>query len=199
MTNGIIPACAGSTHYVDYSEFPNRDHPRMCGEHQANHWTRLTLEGSSPHVRGARGEVLSLHGRHGIIPACAGSTIVAVSLRIRARDHPRMCGEHGSRMHLLIAMMGSSPHVRGAPNGQPNHALAAGIIPACAGSTYSTVNVHVAEWDHPRMCGEHGCAVCVNGCHWGSSPHVRGALIEPEYLASLDGIIPACAGSTLRK
>ena len=30
---GIIPACAGSTHSADYPEFPNRDHPRMCGEH----------------------------------------------------------------------------------------------------------------------------------------------------------------------
>ena len=31
---------------------------------------------------------------YGIIPACAGSTVLATSLAVRLRDHPRMCGEH---------------------------------------------------------------------------------------------------------
>ena len=46
----------------------------MRGEHLPR-FTHLILdEGSSPHARGALGDVVAaLHGR-GIIPACAGST-----------------------------------------------------------------------------------------------------------------------------
>ena len=74
------------------------------------------------------------------------------------------------------------------------HAFDAGIIPAYAGNTYSTVNVHVAEWDHPRVCGEHHDTMiaritpldhprvcgehCVGAvrvdCAAGSSPRMRG-------------------------
>ena len=31
--DGIIPACAGSTSAIAYYSCPERDHPRMCGEH----------------------------------------------------------------------------------------------------------------------------------------------------------------------
>ena len=73
-----------------------------------------------------------------------------------------------------------------------------GIIPACAGSTTAPSEPKPAPRDHPRMCGEH----CVVLFHiWtlaGSSPHVRGApsVLMPDGPAT--GIIPACAGSTLR-
>ena len=53
-----------------------------------------------------------------------------------------------------------------------------------------------ADRDHPRMCGEHlKISLIVCNCS-GSSPHVRGALEISEWLTSLSGIIPACAGST---
>ena len=50
--------------------------------------------------------------------------------------------------------------------------------------------------DHPRMCGEHlAHMVCVLS-DLGSSPHVRGALLQRQWLDIRAGIIPACAGST---
>ena len=155
---GIIPACAGSTDECEVEEdyyegssphargarngrsswsCPSGDHPRMRGEH----------------VRGGAART----PRHGIIPACAGSTtpvcaMIAstagssphargalkpvVTLMAAWRDHPRMRGEHGA------------PHER--------LGLLAGIIPACAGSTLQNV------WWY-RAC-------------IGSSPHARGAL-----------------------
>ena len=77
--------------------------------------------------------------------------------------------------------------------------LVDGIIPACAGSTTCNPNAFMSDlgssphargaleptltpstigWDHPRMRGEHSFA--------------------PLSLAHDDGIIPACAGSTLQ-
>ena len=53
-----------------------------------------------------------------------------------------------------------------------------------------------ADWDHPRVRGEHGAPW--NRCPTppGSSPRARGALAEPGCGTNLEGIIPACAGST---
>ena len=70
-----------------------RDHPRMCGEHLLLRLDGFG-EGSSPHVRGAHLPLQRRLSTHGIIPACAGSTMV---------------------VHVLLAAgSGSSPHVRGA-------------------------------------------------------------------------------------
>ena len=92
--SGIIPACAGSTQYVDDCQIFIRDHPRMCGEHLHLPDEYSALEGSSPHVRGAhRSRRPTRHGT-GIIPACAGSTGFFGAVLTDARDHPRMCGEH---------------------------------------------------------------------------------------------------------
>ena len=92
------------------------------------------------------------------------------------RDHPRMCGEHGTPFSSSLSLMGSSPHVRGARRDMDPVQPAAGIIPACAGSTPRNLLLVSAPWDHPRMCGEH------------ATPRMD----TPDST----GIIPACAGST---
>ena len=71
---GIIPACAGSTASRIASMVLDRDHPRMCGEHSLRIILRIWALGSSPHVRGALHDYLSVNEFTGIIPACAGST-----------------------------------------------------------------------------------------------------------------------------
>ena len=47
------------------------------------------------------------------------------------------------------------------------------------------------------MCGEHEKILLYGDAIPGSSPHVRGALWFSEFFVYSDGIIPACAGSTL--
>ena len=77
---GIIPACAGSTCWSRSTSRTVRDHPRMCGEHFDAGDLEVHVGGSSPHVRGApRVEGLEPE-KSGIIPACAGSTMVIVIL-----------------------------------------------------------------------------------------------------------------------
>ena len=49
------------------------------------------------------------------------------------------------------------------------------IIPADAGSTYSTLYMVCRHWDHPRGCGEHVISSSGLAFHSGSSPRMRGA------------------------
>ena len=134
--------------------------------------------------------------KRGIIPACAGSTLVSTATVVESGDHPRMCGEHVRKRTNTPIIPGSSPHVRGAPANsilfRPTH----GIIPACAGSTPTVRGWSRLRWDHPRMCGEHLSTVLKNSENEGSSPHVRGAPNVRPLAGKGDGIIPACAGST---
>ena len=168
----------------------------MCGEHRPDlNRSRRDL-GSSPHVRGARVHELVGAVRHGIIPACAGSTRSRRTARRNTGDHPRMCGEHGWYHLDIIREPGSSPHVRGAHSDVVFGVDTGGIIPACAGSTVHVRDASKTDRDHPRMCGEHDDAVKPLFVGEGSSPHVRGALFEFGDLPVFVGIIPACAGST---
>ena len=113
-------------------------------------------------------------------------------------DHPRMCGEHQNASRLSHGPLGSSPHVRGALRPSATIGLGCGIIPACAGSTLFCHRFFGRFRDHPRMCGEHLPESAICGHSRGSSPHVRGAQNLLPIMQDLDGIIPACAGSTLK-
>ena len=168
----------------------------MCGEHDQSDALLPMRQGSSPHVRGALCDVADSDEHAGIIPACAGSTVRACSLRLVMWDHPRMCGEHWMLALTVDGEEGSSPHVRGARVDFLPDQLEVGIIPACAGSTCAVSCPLPSVRDHPRMCGEHAwfeaCRVELEG----SSPHVRGARSLPAMPCGVRGIIPACAGST---
>ena len=171
----------------------------MCGEHISTVGCHDVKAGSSPHVRGARGLLLPRGIVLGIIPACAGSTSYLAAIFHLPRDHPRMCGEHRNIIACICVSLGSSPHVRGAQKHCRHRRGVPGIIPACAGSTSTPTTRNPTQWDHPRMCGEHGAIAQQAQGQQGSSPHVRGAHLAAHNFAKTDGIIPACAGSTLRK
>ena len=107
-----------------------------------------------------------------------------------------MCGEHGDRGAGKSFGVGSSPHVRGALDGNVYVCVFPRIIPACAGSTSVHCYMPMPSGDHPRMCGEH-CYMSYKGASaLGSSPHVRGALFIANAFSMVNRIIPACAGST---
>ena len=52
VLDGIIPAYAGNTALPASSATASRDHPRICGEHDAMAGKLLYSLGSSPHMRG---------------------------------------------------------------------------------------------------------------------------------------------------
>ena len=132
---GIIPACAGSTRGAVAERHDLGDHPRLRGEHVVADDSSEVSVGSSPLARGAPGGLVDEVREAGIIPACAGSTTTGTSPRSAPRDHTRLRGEHPEPRVTCAGVKGSSPLARGAPIPAPAAALAAGIIPACAGST----------------------------------------------------------------
>ena len=114
-------------------------------------------------------------------------------------------------------MLGSSPHVRGAPAGWRRWHSSRRDHPRMCGEHWnqsrwkmpflgSSPHVRGApavddrktspDRDHPRMCGEHRHPLFVTEADMGSSPHVRGAHLAGEHSVLDSGIIPACAGST---
>ena len=71
-----------------------------------------------------------------------------------------------------------------------------GIIPAYAGLTILPLSSLSHSWDHPRVCGAHFCPDYARLFDMGSSPRMRGSLLQPERQGELPGIIPAYAGLT---
>ena len=86
-----------------------------------------------------------------------------------------MRGEHDRAAILYGLRKGSSPHARGALVVALPGLSVVGIIPACAGSTWTTSQSTSASGDHPRMRGEHPPASLTTSAPQGSSPHARGA------------------------
>ena len=169
----------------------------MRGEHSSALTHSVAQRGSSPHARGALCLNNLLAGGVGIIPACAGSTFIMASIPYRVWDHPRMRGEHCQSQTKPACTVGSSPHARGARDIPSHYRVLFGIIPACAGSTASSSYLAARPGDHPRMRGEHGSYFILFYSVMGSSPHARGAPASIAARANVQGIIPACAGSTV--
>ena len=174
---GIIPACAGNTRMVAEWDNVERDHPRVCGEHEWDSPAARDAWGSSPRVRGTLMVGYLTGTDSGIIPACAGNTATPLAVRSLSRDHPRVCGEH--------------------KHGVKRGHLTTWIIPACAGNTIGIVKNYSGSGDHPRVCGEHISAMTRMDADTGSSPRVRGTLLVACFRWYSAGIIPACAGNTL--
>ena len=139
---GIIPARAGNTFEGVDGDIMVEDHPRVCGEHLPFRKRCSIPPGSSPRVRGTQShqklrgwqdgiipacagntQSLLLFGcrivdaevvdEFGIIPACAGNTSYRAAIFHLPRDHPRVCGEHRSKLMRCAGFGGSSPRVRG--------------------------------------------------------------------------------------
>ena len=134
----------------------------------------------------------------GIIPACAGSTTAFSSLGITIsgssphargaqaspsaacpapQDHPRMRGEHWRGSDACQRHTGIIPACAGSTTlRQSRQSPWSGSSPHARGAPIDSDRIGRASRDHPRMRGE----------------HALGGRDRP----ALQGIIPACAGST---
>ena len=192
----IIPAYAGSTGQGLGELRVGWDHPRIRGEHVEKAGETSLGTGSSPHTRGAPLVAYAVRGRHGIIPAYAGSTHGRAGELWRRGDHPRIRGEHAGSGASGLTSKGSSPHTRGARHRTAAPCARPRIIPAYAGSTLETVTCAMVHRDHPRIRGEHTAESVFGPIVTGSSPHTRGARRALRDRLLRAGIIPAYAGST---
>ncbi|PKV04346.1 hypothetical protein CQR51_1309 [Bifidobacterium pseudolongum subsp. globosum] len=134
-SDGIIPALAGNTCVSLRTSAATWDHPRACGEHSVKRYAEIVELGSSPRLRGTRGERLDGGWFRGIIPALAGNTSYFFATLLVPWDHPRACGEHAFKHGKDVLDTGSSPRLRGTPDTQVGEFYDGGIIPALAGNT----------------------------------------------------------------
>ena len=170
----------------------------MCGENNGSELSRFSPTGSSPRVRGKRAGGVNEPDRDGLIPACAGKTGTRKYGRNHAWAHPRVCGENGLLRCARPRSLGSSPRVRGKPFTSSSFTIAARLIPACAGKTAATRRRKTPRRAHPRVCGENGGRTGGLSAVPGSSPRVRGKRIFRVGVVAGIGLIPACAGKTVR-
>ena len=152
--------------------------------------------GSSPRMRGARGDPINPYKTARIIPAYAGSTQIWRIAGLMKRDHPRVCGEHRGKGAAQVRRDGSSPRMRGAQENLPIPGMERRIIPAYAGSTRVAPCLRRTRKDHPRVCGEHSISTRPAFVRRGSSPRMRGAPAARRWIRGRPWIIPAYAGST---
>ena len=170
----------------------------MRGEHPGRCRLAHFVLGSSPLARGAQRDERRDDHRRGIIPACAGSTFGRQTRAGSHSDHPRLRGEHWSSLSATVDILGSSPLARGALGLPREMCHDPGIIPACAGSTRTRRLSARSGRDHPRLRGEHEVGLIALCGMTGSSPLARGAPSKESGLHGFEGIIPACAGSTVQ-
>ena len=194
---GIIPALAGNTGRYVWWRFEAGDHPRACGEHVRKAKDAIGSWGSSPRLRGTRDRSTGRHSHGGIIPALAGNTDYTLLFIAAFWDHPRACGEHWWLCFHALIILGSSPRLRGTPDRHTPTPLYEGIIPALAGNTRKDKYAYADLRDHPRACGEHAERLSVKKSLPGSSPRLRGTLLDVTKLEWNCGIIPALAGNTI--
>ena len=147
-------------------------------------------------MRGTRRAGACGSDRPGIIPAYAGNTFFLTMLVEPMRDHPRVCGEHGSRAIRNLEPMGSSPRMRGTHGPYASDSRNMGIIPAYAGNTIGFFPTRTADGDHPRVCGEHEADAHLVDEPAGSSPRMRGTPQIAYRTEAMYAIIPAYAGNT---
>ena len=168
----------------------------MRGENLSRRHSTYASMGSSPHARGKLTCSESAYVRAGLIPACAGKTLIFHIRNDVTKAHPRMRGENGLANMDKFSKSGSSPHARGKHLVWYFLGTRRGLIPACAGKTDTLGAFRARQWAHPRMRGENSSVPCGRGQAQGSSPHARGKLVALPAYDDARGLIPACAGKT---
>ena len=89
-----------------------------------------------------------------ITPAYAGKSAPAATARLRALDHPRVCGEKAKAFYMKPLEEGSPPRMRGKVPAGLCQIIGFGITPAYAGKSCTELTVKGEVKDHPRVCGE---------------------------------------------
>ena len=193
----IIPAHAGQTAPYVHRTFCRADHPRACGANGGANCRRWHAIGSSPRMRGKHAVAGAARRVVRIIPAHAGQTSGLTYPMPSVADHPRACGANDFISDIVASLCGSSPRMRGKPERLFVRACRPRIIPAHAGQTGERPSNARPLADHPRACGANLQLVeGFGGSFFGSSPRMRGKLLNCATPVEILRIIPAHAGQT---
>ena len=177
-------------------------HPRACGERPPCVSGTSVNAGSSPRLRGTLARCCFSIRASRFIPAPAGNARtqpVTRSSRIgtgssprlrgtrprrsssirRIPVHPRACGERFLSLTRALRDLGSSPRLRGTPQGAEAGPVVRRFIPAPAGNARMARSKQQGAAVHPRACGERLSHSPVISSACGSSPRLRGTRWPP--------------------
>ena len=174
LISGLIPAHAGKTYVYKLRPFPEKAHPRACGENVQGPSLAREGTGSSPRMRGKHFHCVSSGSIAGLIPAHAGKTKEQAGPRVARVAHPRACGENLKWGWAAVATLGSSPRMRGKLSAPTSRIESPGLIPAHAGKTHRCFLEYPEAEAHPRACGENFRCRMPMPRQRGSSPRMRG-------------------------
>ncbi len=192
----IIPAHAGQTASSRSPARATSDHPRACGANVEGKSRAGRRFGSSPRMRGKPPDGITIDDSERIIPAHAGQTAGRHHPCRTRPDHPRACGANAAPLSPEGRWGGSSPRMRGKHPSEQGHKRMGRIIPAHAGQTQPVGRRARILADHPRACGANGAIVGKATMPIGSSPRMRGKLLQQPREQHRRRIIPAHAGQT---
>ena len=151
---GTTPAHAGKTRARACSTAAHPDHPRACGEDLTVDEVAHITGGPPPRMRGRRpSDRPQVRGTR-TTPAHAGKTVARSRASSVVRDHPRACGEDGTRQTRGTKGKGPPPRMRGRLRRICLGWLPWRTTPAHAGKTPLAHCRSPFAWDHPRACGE---------------------------------------------
>jgi len=153
-------------------------------------------DGSSPRLRGTPLDVGGQTMAERFIPAPAGNTSSGCRRLRPASVHPRACGEHVLLQQLFGQITGSSPRLRGTRFLSNFWDCPIRFIPAPAGNTPASRRYRSPGPVHPRACGEHAIGYHLVIAQYGSSPRLRGTLVQGLLYLFRLRFIPAPAGNT---
>ena len=191
----FIPAYAGNAWPKGPSIRSRTVHPRVCGERTDRREIGPELDGSSPRMRGTRGDDAQSDPPRRFIPAYAGNACDHCICSFVPQVHPRVCGERSTRVKSKSPSIGSSPRMRGTQSRGGLGKRCNRFIPAYAGNALLGISRLRGRAVHPRVCGERQR----DGCHLrprhGSSPRMRGTHTDGTLDAMPVRFIPAYAGN----
>ena len=110
--------------------------------------------------------------------------------------HPHVCGELDVTSLTVCCALGSSPRMRGTHVKLPSLTLVLRFIPTYAGNSDNCLIVLDVIAVHPHVCGELSCAVISAFTIGGSSPRMRGTLIDYRLMYAFYRFIPTYAGNS---
>jgi len=129
------------------------------------------------------------------IPAPAGNANRHTSRQRLTAVHPRACGERRSCSILTLTSPGSSPRLRGTRPARRKCLNVSRFIPAPAGNAVNHRGHRQGATVHPRACGERAQRNKKPDYPAGSSPRLRGTLLDVLGESTLGRFIPAPAGN----
>ena len=196
LDRGLTPACAGTSGAHRRDTGARWAHPRVRGDVVGDGEQKRLGEGSPPRARGRRRAGSWIQRARGLTPACAGTSDGSRDVSRGVRAHPRVRGDVRPWRARWRAPAGSPPRARGRPYPRRGNPGDHGLTPACAGTSSPTPTLGGPTRAHPRVRGDVPPAHRDQAPESGSPPRARGRQEEIPVGSTVQGLTPACAGTS---